>query len=309
MKKIPVWKNVVLILAVIFMIIIATFAWFKGGSKGNISDIPVNVGSASYIQISGGGGGLWKDDLTLPISLDKKFKEISGNGTTLYAPVYGDVETNPGSGVYVKAIDSFKVVDTDCYYEQELQFRSNSREEIFLSPKSYVRAYEAYEGYFINGAVRVAFFEVDSTGNETLVYIWAPNSKVEYSADTHSFTEEGSVEPYYYYQRSVRFEDTLDMTASSGNVVAISTASTDENGCGYNSSFRYLWSNGDKLPENAPHVVQFADEDLARDGLYYKTIKVKVWIEGHDRECVGLLSGEKFIVMLEFVTPEGEDYE
>lgn len=310
MKKIPIWKNVALILATVFMLMVATLAWFYKGPRSTISDMTVSVGRATYVQVSGGGGGLWKEDLTLPISLEKKFKEISGDGTDLYAPVYADAETVTGSGVYVKTLSKFKSVDTDCYYEQVLNFRSNELEEIFLSPTSYVKSYEAFEGYYISGAVRVAFYELDSEGKETLRYIWAPNSKVEYSAETESYTEEGSVEPYYYYQRSTRYEDTRDLTSSTVNVVTIPTSSSDDYGCGYNSTYKFMWSNGNKLPQNAPYVLKFTESDQnTKDGLYYKNIKVKVWIEGHDRECVSLLSGEKFIVMLEFTTPEGEHYE
>ena len=310
MKKIPIWKNVALIVAVLFMFMVATLAWFYKGPRSTISDMTVSVGRATYVQVSGGGGGLWKEDLTLPISLDRKFKEISGDGTNLYAPVYADAETEVGSGVYVKTLAKFKPVDTDCYYEQILKFRSNELEELFLSPTSYVKSYEAFQGDYISGAVRVAFFELDKEGNETLRYIWAPNSKTEYSAETESFTEEGSVEPYYFYQRSTRYQATADLTSSSVNVLAISTESSDENGCGYNATYKYLWSNGKNLPKNAPYVLKFTESDLdAKDELYYKSIKVKIWIEGHDRECVSLLSGEKFIVMLEFTTPEGEHYE
>lgn len=307
MKKIPLWKNVILILSALFVIMIATFAWFIFERKTNTNTLPVRVGRATYIQISGGGGGLWKEDLSLPISLDRKFKEISGNGAELYAPVYVDAETAPGSGVYAKMIQSFQPVDTDCYYEQELSFRSNETQEVYLSPESYARAWEPLEGYRIDGAVRVAFFEIGKDGKETLSYIWAPNSKIEYSAETYSYKEDGSVEPYYYYQTSPVFEDTRLLSKSTPNVAVISTENTDVYGCGYSDGF--MWTNGSHMPENAPYVVKFEKEDQAEDGIYYKKIKVMVWVEGHDRECVNLLSGEKFIVMLKFITPEGEEYE
>ncbi len=307
MKKMPVWKNVVMIISAIFVVVIATFAWFTYGPRALADSLVARVGRATYIQISGGGGGLWKEDLSLPISLDRKFKEISGNGKELYAPVYEDAETASGSGVYTKIIKNFKPVDTDCYYEQELSFRSNETQEVYLSPESYVRTWEPLEGYRIDGAVRVAFFEIDKDGEENLCYVWAPNSKVEYSAETYSYKEDGSVEPYYYYQTSTVFEDSRSLTKSTPNVAVISTENTDVNGCGY--ADRFMWTNGGHLPENAPYVVKFEEEDLAEDGIYYKKIKIKVWIEGHDRECVNLLSGEKFIVMLKFITPEGEKYE
>ena len=307
MKKIPIWKNVTLLVAVLFVIIIATFAWFFTGPKGTAKEMVVHVGRATYIQISGDGGGLWSDDLDLPITLVRRFKEISGNGTALYAPVYGDVETGVGTGVYTKGLLSFKPADSSSYFEHILDFRSDAIQDIYLSPESYVKTWEAMNGDRIDGAIRVAFFELDKDGNETLRYIWAPNSKVEYSAETDSFTEEGSVEPYYYYQRSEKFEDPQGLTSTGVNVAAISTADTDENGCGYNKSYKFLWSNGENLPQDAPAAVTV--DEPGKDGLYYKKLKVKIWIEGHDRECVSALSGDKFIVKLEFRTAEGDTYE
>lgn len=306
MKKIPIWKNLVLIGSILVVIVIATFAWFNYGPRGTNKDIGVRVGRATYIQISAGGGGLWSDDLDMAISLDRKFKEISGDGATLYAPVYRDVEVSPKSNVYEKQLTEFQKVDTDCYFVQDLYFRSDTEQDVFLSTESFVKAWEPKDGNRIDGAVRVAFYEVDKTGNETLCYIWAPNSKVEYSRETDSFTGEGMVEPYYYYQKSTIFEDTSSLEISTDNVEAISTEETDEKGCGYSASRKFMWSNGQNLPENAPPTFSFGKNDGGDDGLFYKTIRVVVWLEGHDRECVSRLSGEKFIVKLEFITSEGE---
>ncbi len=310
MKKIPIWKNLVLIGSAIMVIVIATFAWFSYGPRGSNKDLGVRVGRATYIQISSGGGGLWSDDLDVAISLDKKFKEISGDGAELYAPVYQEVEVSPKSNVYEKKLTEFQIVDTDCYFEQDLYFRSDTEQDVFLSTESFAKTWEPRSGNRIDGAVRIGLFEVDENNNETLRYIWAPNSKVEYSYETDSFTGEGIVEPYYYYQTSTVFENTSSLTSSTDNVAVISTAGSDEKGCGYSSDYKFMWSNGVDLPENAPPAFTFTKDDLGEKGLYYKTIKVRVWIEGHDRECVSRLSGEKFIVKLEFVAQEGEaDYE
>ena len=306
MKKIPIWKNLVLILSVLVVIVIATFAWFNYGPRGTNKDIGVRVGRATYIQISAGGSGLWSDDLNVAISLDKKFEEISGDGATLYAPVYGDVEVSPKSNVYEKRLTGFEVVNTDCYFEQTLSFRSDTEQDVFLSTESFVKTWEPREGNRIDGAVRVAFYEVDKDGNETLRYIWAPNSKVEYSYAADSFAGDGMVEPYYYYQKSTVFEAPSSLTGSTDNVAVISTEETDEKGCGYSASRKFMWSNGQNLPENAPPTFSFGKNDGGDDGLFYKTIRVVVWLEGHDRECVSRLSGEKFIVKLEFITSEGE---
>ena len=84
----------------------------------------------------------------------------------------------------------------------------------------------------------------------------------------------------------------------------ISTAGTDQNGCGYNAAHRFMWTNGENMPSNAPSILKL---DVAgEDNLYYKKMKVKVWIEGHDRECVSLLSGQRFAMKLHFDAQKGE---
>lgn len=310
MKKIPIWKNLVLIGSAIVVIVIATFAWFNYGPRGSNKELGVRVGRATYIQVSAGGGGLWSDDLNVAISLERKFEEISGDGTNLFAPVYEDVEASPNSNVYEKKLTGFEAVDTDCYFEQDLYFRSDTEQDIFLSSESFVKNWEPREGNSINGAVRVALFEVNPDKTETLRYIWAPNSKVQYSPETDSFTTDGAVESYYYYQTSTIFEDASLLEVSTDNVAVISTAETDQNGCGYSDEYRFMWTNGQNFPENMPPAFSFLNEDVGDDGLYYKTIKVRVWLEGYDRECVSKLSAEKFIVKLEFKSEEGDtDYE
>ena len=304
MKKVPIWKNLTLIASLIVVIIIATFAWFNYGPRGTVKEIGLRVGRATYIQVAEGGSGFWSEDLDLPITLVKRFKEVSGNGTNLFAPVYDDVEIGAGKGVYEKELVEFQVAAPDCYFEHILDFRSDVEQKIYLSAASYAKAWEANEGYRIDGAVRIAFFEIDKNGNETLSYIWAPNSKVEYSAETGLFAEDGSVEPYYYYQKSKYVQSIASLETSTSNVAVISTAASDENGCGYDENHNFLWSNGNNLPEDAPPVLKV--DEVGDDGLFYKKVLVRVWLEGYDRECVSLLSGEKFIVKLEFNAQEEE---
>ena len=150
----------------------------------------------------------------------------------------------------------------------------------------------------------MAFFELDENGNEILKCIWAPNSTVEYSAETNSFNREGSVETYYYYQMSVNPVDVGTLEESNSDVAKISTEGTNEAGCGYNQTYKFMWSNGQNMPADAPSVLTV--EAFGEDDYYYKSLRVKVWLEGHDRECVSLLSGQKFTIKLQFAAEEVE---
>ena len=305
MKKIPVWKNVVLLVAALVVIIIATLAWFHSGRWAAVEDIMVKVGKATYIQVSGPNGDEWSDDLNVEVGVNKNFKEVSGDGLKLYEPVYDFLENTTGE--LSTQIVSFKQVGVnEKYYEETFDFRSDMSQYIYLAPESSVTAVDEQGNSYIDGAIRVAFFEVDAAGNEVLKCIWAPNSKVEYSAATNSFTRDGKVESFYYYQKSVTpvDPDSLVGGATNANVAVISTAGTDAAGCGYNATHKFMWSNGEHMPANAPSLLTL--NELGEDSLYYKTLKVKVWLEGHDRECVSLLSGQKFTMKLQFSAQEVE---
>lgn len=302
MKKIPVWKNVILIISTLVILIIATFAWFYNGPESSLDDFSTDVRNAAFVQISGDDGESWSEKLNMDLGVNKNFKEISGNGDTLYAPVY-DVVKNVNGGFSTQIVTFEQENISEYYYEQIFDLRSNLNQKVYLSAESYVTAVDADNGY-IDGAIRVAFFELDDNGNETLTCIWAPNSTVEYSSVTNSFTREGSVEPYYYYQKSLTPVDISELDESNADVAKISTEDTDESGCGYNQEHLFMWSNGQSLPDDAPPVSTFDVSD--EDNLFYKKLKVRVWLEGYDRECVSLLNGQKFTMSLQFIAKKGE---
>ena len=300
MKKMPIWKpiwkNAVLITAAFVVIIAATFSWFYTGRTATGEGYALDVGEARYVQISGDGGNKWGESLELEIGFNNKFKEISGDGTNFFAPVYDFMETESGS--YTVELVSFNSVNgSDFCYEQVIDFRTDSEQQIYLSSESAVSALGDGNG-FIDGAIRIAFFELDENGNEILKYIWAPNSAVEYSAETDSFVRNGSVEPYYYYQKSLNPVDLNGLAQSTEDITVISTELTDENGCGYSEENCFMWSNGNTLPAEAPMLLSL--DKLGEDKHFHNTLKIRVWLEGYDRECVGALSGQRFTLKLEF---------
>lgn len=301
MKRIPVWKNVILIVSVLVVIVVATLAWFYTGPKGSAEGIGVHVGRATYLQVSGPGGSDWSDDLDVPIiGVSTAFKEISGDGSTFFAPDY-ETDYNDND-ILTTQIDSFinlsdleEAEKKEYYYEEILHFRSDVAQDVYLTPESYVAALGEAR---IDAAVRLAFFELDKDGNETLKFIWAPNSTAQYSDG--AFYPNGSVEEYYCYQKS----------ATIGDLVQIPT-----NGavCGYDEDQKFMWSNekeiegqelkGQNLPTDVPPVLTV--DELYEDGHFHKSVKVRVWLEGCDRECVSKLSGQQFTIKLQFtIAPE-----
>lgn len=306
MKKIPLWKNIVLIFSLIVTIIIATLAWFYNDHRGTVN-LDVQVGEASYVQISGDGGNNWSEDLEIGIGVNQNFKEISGDGTTFFEPVYEVLENSEGK--LASQIVSFQqVTDKEKYYEQTFEIRSDLSQNIHLAPESFVTALDDEREGNIDGAIRVAFFELDENDREKLIFIWAPNSKTEYLYGTDTFTKEGNVEETYYYQRSVRPVDVNSQVATGSDVAVIHTngsgASNSCSGCGYDATHKFLWSCGQDLPENTPALLRIDVPEGAEFGS--KTIRIRVWLEGHDRECVNLLGRQKFTMNFQFNAERGE---
>lgn len=308
MKKIPIWKNIILIISVLVIIVIATLAWFYKGPRALLHSLFVDVGKASYIQISDNNGETWSEELNVEIGVNKNFKEVSGNGIKLFSPVY-EVVDQPDGGYATEIVAFEEVTNNTYYYEQEFSFRSDSDYDVYLDPESIVAADPDREGY-IDGAIRVAFIELGENGQETLKCIWAPNSKIEYSPNTNSFTKEGNVEAAYYYQKSGTAVDiqALEDNEAVSDVEKIPTVNPETPDeipeCGYLPAYKFMWTNGEHFPENAPSLLRF---DLAEgETISTKRLKVKVWLEGYDRECVSLLNGQKFTMKFKFIADKGE---
>ncbi len=301
MKKIPIWKNLVLIISLLVIIVVATFAWFVTGPRGAINGLPQNVREASYIQISGDDGNHWSEDLAVEVGINKQFKEISGDGTRFFAPVYDVVETAEGG--YATGLVAFEpVTDSSLYYEQTFVFRADAEYDVYLAPESYVASASVSGRSGIEGAIRVAFFEIDDNNNEILKCVWAPNSTVEYLAASQSFANSGQPEENYFYQLTETPVDgsTLADGATDPNIAKIPAASE----CGYWEEAKFMWSSGQQLPKNAPALLSVRPAESGAMGQ--KKMKVRVWLEGHDRECVGLISGEKFTMEFQFIADKGE---
>ena len=305
MQKIPVWKNILLIFSLIVAIIIATFAWFFTDPRGGLDNIALKARDASFIEISTDDRENWSDDLEMDIGINKSFKEVSGNGTVFYEPVYDVIENEDGE--LTSVITNFDLASGEFYYEQTFDIRSDANKKIYLSPESYIKALSDDDSAFIDGAIRVAFYELDDNNKETLRYIWAPNSTVQYSAETQSFTRDGQAEPYYYFQKSRIPVSESDLANGIGYsyvtvIPAVPTGSCPS--CGYEWENRFMWSCGNHLPDNTPYLAVL--QDNAGDEYFYTKMKVRVWLEGSDRECVKLLDGQKFIMKFEFDSGSGE---
>ena len=278
MKRKVLWKRILVINSLLMVLVVAAYAWFAMWDKANLTSVFMQVDRAGFIQISQDGGQTFHNNLTLDLGENTALGELSGDGLTFYQPNYG-----------MSGIDSYRpYTESELYLEKTFVLRTDTTQSIYLTKKCFVApadlqgntsAYGEYSRDYIAGAIRVAFYEISQNGTPQLIYLWAPNSQYEFSGS--GVTTQGSVEATYTYQTGPNLQQVASVTTNG----AANGISADGN---------FVW--GALNQQDIKPLVSFATENGA---AVQKTVMVRVWLEGSDRECVRQLHNGKFRVYLE----------
>ncbi len=282
-------KIITSLLLTLFLIAGATLAWFFTNN-----DVTVDYGSTiqceagNSLEISVNGGQTWHTSVSYS-TVSPKIVDISGNGVNLYRPMVITDAGEPQNFAVAQKIDAEGKGD---YLEMEVMLRSTSTMNVYFSGESYVtpkststqqhNIYGPFSKDYIAGAIRVAVIEKDASGNEQLKMLWAPNSKYELVNDggKYDFKPNGTAESGYHYYASddntienlTKYTVTADQFASKQFVV-------DSTGGNINTS------------GNSP-ILTVLDTKLNEDDpVYTKTLIIRAWFEGTDREADQALSG------------------
>lgn len=222
--------------------------------------------------------------------------DISGDGYRLYRP--SEINENQQPVSLVPAISSLDNSTDYDYIELEVAFRSVSKMNVYLSDESFIapvdpdnsgsNIYGKFSRDYIAGAMRVAV--IDDTG---LKMLWAPNSQyqlIQNGNGTYDFKsgENGDSVPesaYYYYGEDengnlVQQEFSADAYADKKFVVDSTGANK-----GYTGNSAALVS---LVPESTGAHAQ-------------KTVRIRIWFEGTDREAHQALAGGNVNVKLKFI--------
>lgn len=282
MKKTNLWKRFVLIDALIVVSLVAVYAWFIMGDTASVSGMDEQVIDAGYIRISQDGGDTWEDGLDLDLGTAGIVHEMSGNGLDLYEPIYG-----------MYNIEGYEKTDNDEYYiEKTFTFESDISQDVYLSDESFLRPSDLTKNFsdegdfscdYIAGALRVAFFEVTEHGYTPLC-IWIPNPSIEYTGK--GVNENGSVEDYYSYQIGTGVGDTVSIPT--GGIM---------NGISNSDDGLFIWGTPEQT--DVKPLLSFSTEN---NRPVRKSIMMRVWLEGTDRECVRALRNGKFKMYFKFET-------
>ena len=235
--------------------------------------------------------------------------DISGNGLNLYRPAEIDENQQPSN--FTQAVSTMENSNDYDYIEMEGAFRSVSKMNVYLSEESFIapvnpddtnsNIYGKFSRDYIAGAMRVAV--IDESG---LKMLWAPNSQyqlIQNANGTYDFKSgaNGDSTPessYYFYGEDetgklVKQEFSADDYADKKIVIDSTGASKGNTG-------------------NSPALVSLMPEG---DGTHaQKTVKIRIWFEGTDREAHQALAGGNVNIKLKFIgvskeTDEGKQSE
>jgi len=186
------------------------------------------------------------------------------------------------------------------YIDFTLEFKSNGPVDLYLGKGSALLVDNFTSNLndngvsknYIVGAVRVAMWCVD---DDTQPVIWAPNSQYQYNSATKKVNTAGTVESVYQY-------------AVDENVANIKTIQTNGvSGVGDDGNF--VWGDLDSVTITDMKPIMTLQPEEGAEQI--KTMRVRLWVEGTDREAVKDFIGGKFKIKLNFtaVTKEGVDAE
>lgn len=301
MKRKSLVKKALLpaIVAVVCSVLALTsvsYAWFTMGNSASIDAIDVNVKAADGIQISADAVN-WKS--VLPIT------ELKGVATNQFPaseilPMSSVGQYADGKQLMFKGTvgSDGKTLVTEAQAEGaaeknfiafDIYVKLDNEKEFYLSKGSSVVGVTNSKG--IEQAVRVSFAYLGTADNaEDAValapssinpFIWEPNH------NAHSHVEagiaNGSAAEYYYGVKKANSEG-FDMTATND---AENLAKVEAEQIDYDSDGKTT-----------------ADAKLFDLEAGYSKIRVYIWVEGQDADCINDASGFGFAVNLSFNVPE-----
>ena len=296
------------LIVIVVSIFVFSYAWFVHEENSNLEGVSIGTAKTNNIMISSDGNQDWGNTFNIDVGEGFRFNnEVTSDGIKFYKANLKDEYGNPLS--FTNAVLNEDYIEFDVWFKNDSSVKlfleedssvtpecGTNKEDLVLVPGSdkkiddIVRAsaYGDFSRDLIAGAVRVAFIkynfnaETDSFELEdNPVLVWAPNKSYEITEDDGWFTadvESTNSQSYKYikvYDSNTFYEEDLH------NLKDVISASYDTK-----------MANGDPI---------LASIDT-EDGLEKKAgIKVRVWVEGNDRDAVSALKGGIFKINLSFV--------
>lgn len=295
LSKNKVVKGFFELFLVVVSVFVVSYAWFVKTDKNRADDLTIKSKASRLLYISLDDGQTWSTELSL--DLDERFKfnnEVTGNGVS-----FSKAATKRDDGMPI----TFKpaIPGTD-YLEFDLLFKSNAPLGVFLDSDSEVipsagkniedligeivtrkSSYGDFSRDLIAGALRLSFTENDYIEGNYISklkpsLVWAPNKNYELKYNNGNYTfdiNSTSTQNYQYIDSSTGFE----------------YKHVDNLKDNLNTDFENDFADGD------PMITKINPE--FNDGI--KSITVRIWVEGNDRETHDALTGGNFKLNINFM--------
>lgn len=311
-KKIS--STIIKMIAIIVSIFVFSYAWFVHNEDTHINAIEIGTAKTNNIQVSEDGGNNWGTSLSIDVGEGFRFdNEVTSDGINFYK---ANLKNDDGYPLhFINATVNKDYLDFDLWFKNDTSVKlfldDNSRvypecgtdesdliwDEVTGSLDSITRvsAYGNFSRDLIAGAVRVAFikYNYDEENDEYILdntpsLVWAPNPNYEIISNG---------------------EDLLTASITSTN----------------KQSYKYLKVNSgsDFVESDIPNLVdtihakyssKMANGDTplvnieTTDGVEKKAgLKIRVWVEGNDRDANGALKGGIFKFDLSFIGLQKKD--
>lgn len=295
LRKNNILKGGFELLLVIVSVGVVSFAWFTDTKNNNTDNLTIKTKASRLLYISLDDGVTWSTELSLNLGDNFKFNnEVTGNGVNFYKAA---TKSDNGFPITFKQA----IAGTD-YLEFDLLFKANAKMGVFLDSDSYLipnsgtdkdnligeyalkkSSYGEFSRDLIAGALRVSFTENDIIDGEYFSHdksslVWAPNKNYEliYNKGIYSFDiNSKNNQDYRYIDPSNGFEyKYVDNLKDNLN-----TDYVNDN------------ANGDPM-------ITLIDPEV-NEGI--KSVTVRIWVEGNDRETHDALTGGSFKLNINFM--------
>lgn len=303
-----IYVTVYKLIAIIVSIFVFSYAWFVHEENSNLEGVNIGTAKTNNIMISSDGDSDWGNTFNIDVGEGFRFNnEVTSDGIEFYKANLKDENGYPLS--FTNATLNEDYLEFDVWFKNDSSVKlflesdssvypecGTSKDDLILDPNSdkkiddIVRAsaYGDFSRDLIAGSVRVAFIRYNFN-NETNkfeledepVLVWAPNKSYEITENDGWYT--ASIDS----KNSQNYKYIKVLNSSSFTEADIPTLKDE-----IKASFNDKMANGD------PVLASIDTED----GLEKKVgIKVRVWVEGNDRDAVSALKGGIFKINLSFL--------
>ncbi len=314
--------SVIAYIVILGLLATASTAWFIYNREVEVkNEGDMQIVAGSRLEISGDNGMTWKQNINYTIDERYTYPDVTGNGLDFYYPMALTSDDKP----FEDPKTFHKVSDSDAslyYITVRLKFRTSIKTGVYLTQESLIDGL-ALDNYQENpslygdisrdgiaGAVRVAFIEEFADGSQELKNIWIPNDRYALSygklnnTEQAMFNKNGSREVFEEYLGSNQYPyGYLTVNELENTVEAVPFTEEDYTSrlvtVGHSSLAKPSTDQDPGALNDAKELLSFSGEGGKAEE---KTLLIRIWIEGTDREAEKAHVGGKLQYQFHFIS-------